>query len=59
MYRKGPNKCQISKGDSCIRGDFRLALGQVTGAVTTEEFNSHHKMSMPPEFQLSKKDDFI
>lgn len=53
MSRKGPNKFQISQGDLYIRGDCRLALGQVAGAVTTKEFNS--KMSMLPEFQLSKR----
>ena len=40
VSRKGPNTFQISKGDLYIRGDFRLALAQGVGAVTTKEFNS-------------------
>ena len=52
VSRKGPNTFHISKGDLYIRGDFRLALAQGVGAMTTKET---HKMSMPPECQLSEK----
>ena len=57
VSKKGPNTFQISKGDLYIRGDFRLALAQRVGEVTTEEFNSQEvNASWMPAL---RKDDFI